>query len=77
MVYLKLDSGIINKISIDEKGDVLNPDTLVLNFQNQSGDYKLVCTIKVFASSIRLLAKLEWIDIVFLAQSWLRCNIFS
>ncbi|KAL5268108.1 hypothetical protein ACHWQZ_G002086 [Mnemiopsis leidyi] len=33
--------GIINQISIDEKGDVLNPDTLVLNFMDNKGVYTL------------------------------------
>ena len=35
-------SGIINQISIDERGDVLNPDTLVLNFMDDNGVYTLV-----------------------------------
>jgi hypothetical protein len=37
-----ITSGIINQISIDEKGDVLNPDTLVLNFFDDNGHYTLV-----------------------------------
>ncbi|XP_063683158.1 atrial natriuretic peptide receptor 1-like isoform X8 [Bolinopsis microptera] len=34
-------NGIINQISIDERGDVLNPDTLVLNFMDDNGVYTL------------------------------------
>ena len=41
-------SGIINQISIDERGDVLNPDTLVLNFMDDNGVYTLVGELLFF-----------------------------
>ena len=43
LLHKILFPGIINEMNIDKNGDVVDPDTLVLNFQQSpSGAYKLV-----------------------------------